>query len=69
MAFSNQDNPKLKKCGCGGAFIASRGCGVLVCDNCDEHFGLARCYCGWSASGGNGHAELLELGETIDEEW
>jgi hypothetical protein len=27
---------------------------------------LARCYCGWSANGGNGRAELEEMGETID---
>jgi len=27
---------------------------------------LARCYCGWASSGGDGRKELLEMGETID---
>tara|TARA_R100001143_G_scaffold61724_2_gene63256 strand:- start:1205 stop:1309 length:105 start_codon:yes stop_codon:yes gene_type:complete len=32
---------------------------------CDDHEGLARCYCGWSMSGGNGYEELVEIGEEI----
>lgn len=43
-------------------------CGVFVCNGCEEHEGLARCYCGWSAGGGNGRHELLEMGEVIDPE-
>jgi hypothetical protein len=27
----------------------SNHCGAKVCDDCDAHQGLARCYCGWSA--------------------
>lgn len=46
----------------------SRYCGAYVCDDCGDHRGLARCYCGWSASGGNGRAELIEMGETIEED-
>ena len=45
----------------------SRYCGVDVCVFCDHHKGLARCYCGWAASGGNGYMELIEMGEIIDE--
>jgi len=30
--------------------------------------GLARCFCGWSASGRNGRTELIEDGEIIEEE-
>tara|TARA_R110000737_G_scaffold294922_2_gene301570 strand:+ start:240 stop:368 length:129 start_codon:yes stop_codon:yes gene_type:complete len=33
---------------------------------CDFHDGLARCFCGWSRSGGNGYQEMLEMGETIE---
>jgi len=44
----------------------SRQCGVLVCDACDSHKGLVRCYCGWAESGGDGYAELEEMGETIE---
>ena len=48
----------------------SRGCGADVCEdwNCRDHKDLARCYCGWSLSGNNGHSELTEMGEVIDPE-
>jgi len=49
-------------------YIFSRYCGAHVCDDCGDHKGLARCYCGWAASGGNGRQELIELCETIEEE-
>jgi hypothetical protein len=51
---------------CGGETFMDSGCGAHVCVECDNHEGLARCYCGWSASGGNGYAELVEMGETIE---
>jgi hypothetical protein len=38
-------------------------CGAKVCQVCDDHLGLARCYCGWSRSGGDGLRELVEMGE------
>jgi len=47
----------------------SRQCGVLVCDACDQHKGLVRCYCGWAESGGDGYAELEDWGETIEAEY
>ena len=40
-------------------------CGAYVCQNCYHHQGLARCYCGWSTSGDDGAAELVEMGETL----
>jgi len=47
----------------------SRSCGALVCDDCGDHKGLERCYCGWSRTNpGHGYEELIEAGETIDEE-
>jgi hypothetical protein len=46
----------------------SRYCGARVCADCEDHEGLARCYCGWSAGGGDGRAELVEMGETIEGE-
>lgn len=56
------------KCECGGDFHYSRHCAVEVCDSCDNHNGLARCYCGWSLSGEDGRQELIDMGETIDPE-
>jgi hypothetical protein len=50
------------------AYRVDRSCGVDVCDECREHKGLARCFCGWSRGGGDGYAELVELGERIEEE-
>jgi len=51
-------------------------CGCHVCHLCNQHAHvtkggdvtqtLARCYCGWASSGGDGRKELLEMGETID---
>jgi len=58
----------MKKCSCGGLFVFSKHCGADVCLICDNHKNLARCYCGWSVSGGDGRAELIEMGETIDPE-
>ena len=49
-------------------YQAARSCGVDVCTECRDHRGLARCFCGWAASGGDGYMELLELGETIEDE-
>ena len=46
----------------------SRYCGVSVCRICDDHIGLVRCYCGWAQSGGDGRRELIEMGETIEED-
>jgi hypothetical protein len=45
----------------------SKYCGVYVCDNCNNHKDLARCYCGWSLSGKDGRIELEEMGEQIEE--
>lgn len=45
-----------------------RGCGAWVCNN-RHHVGLARCFCGWAASGGNGRQELVDMGETIGDEY
>ncbi len=55
---------------CGGDMARSNYCGVMVCENenCGYHKGLARCYCGWSEGGGDGRQELVEAGETIEEE-
>jgi hypothetical protein len=46
----------------------SRYCGIRVCNDCGDHAGLERCYCGWSRSSGSGRTELIEDGETIEEE-
>lgn len=45
----------------------SQYCGARVCLFCEDHKGLARCYCGWSrTSPGHGREELEEMGEVID---
>lgn len=54
--------------GCKGKYSLNRYCGAKVCSACGDHKGLARCYCGWSRSGRNGRAELIEMGETIGDE-
>jgi hypothetical protein len=60
--------PAIARCdSCGGEAEMDPSCGAYVCSDCSNHLGLARCYCGWSASGGNGYSELVEMGETIDE--
>ena len=57
-----------KNCACGGVFELDRGCGAWVCPDCEKHRGFARCFCGWSESGGDGYQELIDLGETIEPE-
>jgi len=59
----------MEKCKCGGEFRFDTYCGAHVCERCDNHRGLARCYCGWSLSGNNGRLELEEMGECIDEDY
>ena len=49
----------------------NRYCAAYIChsDGCDSnHVGLARCYCGWAADGGNGRTQLEEYGEVIEAE-
>tara|TARA_Y100000034_G_C6854379_1_gene388014 strand:- start:146 stop:346 length:201 start_codon:yes stop_codon:yes gene_type:complete len=60
--------PDNEKCQCGGEYQFEPGCGAWVCDECDNHKGLCRCYCGWAESGGNGYQELIEEGEVIEPE-
>ena len=57
---------QVKTCECGGKAYMQFYCGAYVCEQCDNHIGLARCYCGWSESGRNGRTELEEMGETIE---
>lgn len=58
---------KTDKCICGcREWTLSRSCGVWVCDNCDYHSGLVRCYCGWALDGGDGYEQLIEAGENIE---
>jgi hypothetical protein len=63
-----QEEPTMPKCSCGGNFEFNRYCGADVCPACDNHKGFARCFCGWAESGGDGRAELEEMGETIEPE-
>lgn len=49
-------------------YALDRSCGAKVCLICDDHKGLARCFCGWSRSGNDGRQELIDMGETIDPE-
>jgi hypothetical protein len=54
---------------CKHRYEFNRYCGAHVCVLCGEHKGLARCYCGWSkTSPGRGYEELIEMGETIEED-
>ncbi len=56
----------METCKCGGTYQFSGHCGAHVCLECSHHKGLARCYCGWAASGGDGRRELVDMGETIE---
>ena len=61
-------NMKPKPCDtptCDGEAYFRDYCGAYVCNECEGHVGLARCYCGWAASGGDGRSELVDMGETI----
>jgi len=54
---------------CKHEYEFNRYCGARICVHCNDHKGLARCYCGWSkTSPGRGYEELIEMGETIEEE-
>lgn len=50
------------------SFAFNRYCGADVCDDCGAHKGLVRCFCGWSAAGGDGRRELIEMGENVDDD-
>ena len=51
---------------CKHQYDYSPHCGADVCMKCDFHYGLVRCFCGWSKYGGNGYYEMIEMGETIE---
>jgi hypothetical protein len=54
---------------CKHEWAFSRFCGAHVCIECGDHKGLERCFCGWSRTNpGHGREELIEMGETIEEE-
>jgi hypothetical protein len=58
-----------EECGAEDVTLA-RQCGAYVCGACGAHQGLARCFCGWAASGGDGYRELQDEGETIEsDDW
>lgn len=63
-----------RKCKCGGEALYEKACACFICATCDAHissagFQLARCYCGWTPHGGDGRAELVELGENIEDDY
>jgi len=67
--FGNDSDAEIVEvCKCGGEFSLSNYCGCHVCTSCSDHVGMERCYCGWSKSGGDGRRELVDMGETIDED-
>lgn len=61
-------NCPCTRTGCRGTMWFADYCGAYVCDRCEQHKGLARCYCGWATSGGDGRRELIDMGETIGDE-
>ena len=61
------DRERSVKKDCAHQWEFDQSCGAQVCVGCGEHKGLARCFCGWSRSGGDGAAELREMGEEIDD--
>jgi hypothetical protein len=57
----------MSNCNCKSRFY-SKHCAAWICEKCNNHKGLTRCYCGWSESGQDGRKELEEMGETIEPE-
>ena len=68
-AFENELNEKPVRKGCSHSYEWSNYCGSKVCLSCNDHKGLARCYCGWSKNAGNGYSQLVEMGETIEPDY
>ena len=53
-------------------YVWSKYCGAQVCDKCDDHKGLARCYCGWNTGGNRLEDDIGEAyfdGETWEVEY
>lgn len=48
--------------------LSNNSCGAKICNVCGDHEGMDRCFCGWARDGGNGKQQLVEMGETIEEE-
>ena len=58
-------------CDCGGHYWWQRYCGAYVCDRCDDHKGLGRCFCGWHKGQGEtpeGEDSEYFGDEPVDEE-
>jgi hypothetical protein len=53
----------------GGERRMDANCGAYVCLECNDHAGLARCYCGWASDGGNGVAQLRAEGENVEDDY
>ena len=68
MSFENRSKP-CDAPKCDGTAWGQSYCGAYVCATCGKHVGLARCYCGWSATGRDGRQELIDLGEVIGDEY
>lgn len=68
MAIENDGKELCLSCK-KGHYWFNNHCGARVCDHCRNHKHLARCFCGWSESGGDGRRELVEMGEQIDDDY
>ena len=53
----------------GGERRMDANCGAYVCLDCNDHDGLARCYCGWASDGGDGVAQLRAEGENVEDDY
>ena len=58
----------MKHLNCGGEYEWDYSCAAQICDECNDHFGLDRCYCDWARSGRSGIQELEAMGEIIDDD-
>ena len=70
MSLFQRRTTRTKDCDapdCDGVATLSDYCGAYICGRCDKHVCLTRCYCGWSESGRDRRAELIEMGEVIDD--
>lgn len=72
--MTTDDGKPCQQGKCKGKVWYDRSCAAYVCDTCGAHHINypsvgARCWCGWSASGGNGRRELIDMGECLDEDY
>lgn len=56
-----KDGDKCKNKDCDGHYYWRGYCGAYVCDKCEDHADLARCFCGWGIHESGDPEQILEM--------